>query len=329
MISIAIILPDNNKDYLANLILDGFRCLEHTKEYSVRISPRFIAITDYSDWELDDNAFLEFAKKADLIIFIHAKYTSKNLVEKIGLWDKTICVDGDEVGKNNRYDFSIQNNLLNGTYRGLGAIQYDLLKKCKQYFRREKPYINNIIPFPFGIENRFIKYIPNQEKDIDFTCIFGQDEYPLMRKYATEILENYCSENGFKCVTSKTNSILNRNFRDNKSQAKFHGILARTKVGISIGGGGYDTLRFWEILANNCVLLTESVDIYNPDGDNLRFKRIFEFKNLFDYKYMLEEIGKLIKSNRIKDCLSNDEYMMILKKNSSAERVSNLVKTSL
>jgi hypothetical protein len=158
MKSIAIILPDNNRDYLANTILDGFRALEHTGEFKVRISPRFISDANYLDWELGDEAFLEFAKKADLIIFIHAKYTTKVLVEKIGLWDKTICVDGTEVGKNGRYNPAILKALLNETYNGWGAIQYDLLKKCRQYFRREKPYVNGIIPFPFGIQSRFIKY---------------------------------------------------------------------------------------------------------------------------------------------------------------------------
>lgn len=329
MTSIAIILPDNNKDYLANLILDGFRALQSAKEYDVRISPRFVAIADYSDWELDDQAFIAFAKTADLILFIHAKYTTLDLVEKIGLWDKTVCIDGSEVGRNNRYDFTVQNDLLDGTHRGLGAVQYGLLKKCKRYFRREKPYTGGIIPFPFGIEDRFVKYAPGRKKDIDFACVFGQDEFPLMRRYAAKMLEDFCSKNGFACVTSKTSSLLNRDFRNWRSQEKFHDILARTKVGISIGGGGYDTLRFWEILANNCVLLTETIDIYNPDSDELKFKRIFEFKNLFDFEYRLEEIGKLIKSGRIDEYLDQDEYGAILKKHSSAERVKALVKASI
>ena len=83
MTSIAIILPDKNKDYLANTILDGFRTLDGSGEYNVRISPRFVAIADYSDWELDDNAFIEFAKAAELILYIPAKYTTRELVDKI------------------------------------------------------------------------------------------------------------------------------------------------------------------------------------------------------------------------------------------------------
>jgi len=329
MISIAIILPDTNKDYLANTVLDGFRALEHTKEYLIRISPRFIAVADYSDWELEDGAFIQFAQKADLILFIHAKYSTKDLVEKIGLWNKTVCIDGSETGKNNRYDFAVQNTLIMGTHQGGSAVQYDLLKKSRSYFRREKPYYEGITPFPFGIEDRFISYTQGQQKDIDFACIFGQDEYPPLRKYATEMLENFCVKNGFTYATSKTNSLFNRDFRNTKSQEKFHDILGRAKVGVSIGGGGYDTLRFWEILANNCVLLTESIDIYHPNSPELDFKRIFGFKNLFDFEYRLKEIGALIRSGDIEKYMDMEEYRKILSTHSTAERVRELVRISL
>jgi spore maturation protein CgeB len=100
-------------------------------------------------------------------------------------------------------------------------------------------------------------------------------------------------------------------------------------VGISIGGGGFDTLRFWEILANDCVLLTESIDIYKPDSKELDFKRIFEFKDLSDFKSRLEELGKLIRSGGIQDYLGQDEYAAILNRHSSAERVRRLVGDSL
>lgn len=325
MTSIAIILPDNSRDFLADTVLDGFRTLEAAEGYQVRTSPRFITNMDYSDWELGDEAFLSFAKTADHIIFIHAKYTTLDLVTKIGRFDKTICVDGNEVGKNNRYDFTVQKGLLDGTYEGWGAIRYDLLKKCRKYLRREKPYMEGIIPFPFGIEKQFIRYVPGQKKDIDFTCIFGQDEYPLMRRYVTEMLEDYCSKNGFTCATSKTNSLLNRDLRNAKSQGKFRDILARTKVGISVGGGGFDTLRFWEILANNCAVMTESIDLYNPGSDELKYGRIFEFKNLYDFKYRLEEIGRLIKSGHIDNHLGQEEYQAILKRHSSAARVRSII----
>ena len=143
------------------------------------------------------------------------------------------------------------------------------------------------------------------------------------------MLEELCSKNGFTCSTSKTNSLLNRDLRGPKAQGKFHDILARTKVGISIGGAGYDTLRFWEILANNCVLLTESLDIYELGDGELDFERIFQFKNLFEFKYRLEELGRLIKSGQIADYLGQEEYKAVLDKHTSATRVRGLVKASL
>lgn len=328
MKKIAIILPDRYPDYLANTVLDGFRAIEPSGECEVRISPRFIAVGDYHDWELDDESFEEYARRSDLIIFIHAKYTTKALVEKIGLWDKTVVVDGNEVGKDNRYDPDVRKALEEGTYKHLGRIESDLLKRCRRYFRREKPYVDGIIPFPFGIEERFVRYRPGQEKDIDFACIFGQEEFPTLRRDVREAVEGFCSRNGFKCVTSKTRTIFNRDYRNSKSQGKFHEILARTKVGISVGGGGFDTLRFWEILANGCALLTETIDIYEPGSDALRFSRVKEFKDLDAFKARLEEMGQKIRSGELAEMLGDDEYRRIIARHSSERRVRDLLEAS-
>ena len=328
MKKIAIILPDKSKDYIANTVLEGFRAFEHSKEFEVRISPRFIAIADYSDWELGDEAFFEYARAADLIIYIHAKYTVFDLLNKIALWDKTVVVDGHEVGKNYRYDKEIRKALEDGTYERSGGIEWHLLKKCRKYFRREKPYVQGVIPLPFGIENRFIKYRPGVKKDIDFTCVFGQEEYPPLRREVRLALEEFCAKNNFKCSTTKTRSIFNWNFHSMASQAKFHRTLARTKIGISVGGSGFDTLRFWEILANNCVMLTEDIDLYEEGSSALKYKRVFEFKNIDEFKVRLLEMGKLIRSGAINEYLEQNEYERILRDHSCAARVRTIIDNS-
>lgn len=328
MKKIAIILPDKSKDYIANTVLEGFRTIEHTKEFEVRISPRFIPIANYSDWELDDEAFFRYARAADLIIYIHAKYTVFDLVNKIDRWDKTVVVDGHEVGKNYRYDREILKAIEEERYERSGGVEWGAFKKCRKYFRREKPYIKGIIPLPFGIENRFIKYKAGMKKDIDFTCIFGQEEFPPLRKEVRLVLEKFCSENGFTCMTKKTRTLFDWNFHGLNSQRKFHKQLARTKVGISVGGSGFDTLRFWEILANNCVMLTENIDIYEPGSSALRYKRVFEFKDLDEFKVRLEEMGKLIRSGAINQYLEQDEYERILKDHLCAARVRTIVDNS-
>jgi len=300
---IAVITPSNKIDRLERTVIDGF--MQFKKDNS---HLRFFALSNSNSrlllsvkYLLSKKEFINFAHKADLVFLIRGKKkTDYEVAKEIGDWDKTIFIDGSEVGLNNRYDFTIQKKILAGKYREIGKINFKMLKKCALYFRREKPYINGIIPLPFGIESRYTKYYsPGQKKDIDFVCIFGQDEYPLMRRYVRELLVKYCKKNKFTYRVKKT-----------KSPDEFYRILARTKVGISVGGGGYDTARFWEILGNNCLLLTERIDM--------------QFNNLYDFWYQLHKIGEFLQNGYNQENLVK-EYKDILSRHSSKARVLTIV----
>lgn len=321
--SIALILPINQSDYLANTVIDGLLTLSKTNPgLSFKITKDYLSPFDLQSRVLPEREFMEFAIKADLILLVRGKRnTNVRLAQRINLWKKTVFIDGSEFGKDGRYDFDLQKKVLSGTYDGFGTIDKTMLEKCALYFRREKPYIPGIIPLPFGIESRYVKFAPQEtKKEIDFVCIFGQDEYPIMRRYAAEILENFCKKNNFTYATGRTKGF---NFVDETKQAgrdEFFKLLSRAKVGISIGGGGFDTARFWEILGNDCILLTEKIDIYEPDGDELNYKRIFEFNNLFDFEYQLNILGKHIKTKYDSNDMSA-EYQAIMERHSSSSRV--------
>lgn len=312
---IAIINP-NNPDGLTRTVFDGLLELQkENRELQFFLSSRFDYALPLKGNILPKEDFIDFTRGADLIFLIWGKDgIDFKLVEKIGKWDKTIFIDGLEAGKDRRYDFSIQNDILNGQYKKNGAINQKILKLCALYFRREKPYINGIIPLPFGIESAYLsQYDKNIKKSIDFHCVFGQDKYPALRKYATEILEKYCQEKGFSCYIVKT-----------KTREEFYRQLAKSKVGISIGGGGYDSMRFWEILGNNCLLLTEKIDIYQFDSRRLGYKRIWEFGNLYDFRYQLDKISDFLRKEYNQDKL-NGEYQRILSEHSSAARVKEIL----
>ncbi len=188
-------------------------------------------------------------------------------------------------------------------------------ERCYLYFRREKPYIDGIVPLPFGIESRYIKYDKlTTKKDIDFVCVFGRDKRPLLRRFAKEILIKFCEKEKFTYRVSETNN-----------QDEFLNILARAKVGISVGGGGFDTARFWEILGNNCLLLTENIDIYQSDDDSLEFQNIFQFNNLYDFMYELKKIGRLLRTDYAAERYI-DVYDSILLKHSTRARILTVFK---
>lgn len=324
---IAIIPPTEHSDYLLTTILDGVLDLQ-TEGVAIECKfikgyPHYFA-KEAIACELDYEQFLAYAKSAD-VIFLAYRYKETDLktAEKINRWDKTVFIDGSECKHDNRLDSRIQYDILRGTHRGPGAVQYELLKKSALYVRREKPYLDGIFPFPFGIERRYKKYNASTVKDIDFVCIFGQNAYPQLRKYVTYVLEEFCRNNGFTYVTEQTDGF-EHDQKKVSGREGFFDILARAKVGISVGGGGFDTLRFWETLANNCLLLTERIDIFHPDSTALKYDRIYECNNLFDFLFYMQKIGTYLRNEYDQTAL-HEEYGKIIQEHSTKARVRNLL----
>jgi hypothetical protein len=327
MKKIVVITPIAQSDYLANTILDGLVELSKEGKVEFKTPGNYPTPFDVSNSVLAENDFIKYAQYSDLIIFTWGKRsTNYELAEKIGKWEKTVFVDGSEVGKDRRYDQKIQDEIVTRTYEGIGAIDGVMLKKCKKYFRREKPYINGIMPFPFGVETRYIHFSPSIKKDIDFVCIFGQEDFPRMRKEVRVLLEKFCKKNNFTCATKKTDGF---SFDDTTKVAgrnEFYSLLARSKVGVSIGGGGFDTARFWEMLGNNCFLLTENIDIQMPVNHNLNFKRIYQFKDLKEFEIKLQELGQYIRTS-YKQEETIDDYNKIIENHGSKARVQYILGT--
>lgn len=318
MLRIAVITPLNKEDYLANSILDGLMSLQKEGKIleffisSIYPSQR---ISIKKELILTRKEFIGFAKQADIIFFIWGKKnTDFNLARKTGRWEKTVFIDGSEPGNNNRFDIGVVSRILNLRYKGAGAIDCKMLKKCSLYFRREKPYINGIVPLPFGIDTTYTKYCDiNKKKDIDFACVFGQEEYPPLRRKVREKLEEFCKENQFTFFTGRT---------DNPD--KFYEVLSRTKAGVSVSGGGFDTARFWEILGNNCLLLTEKIDIFREEDNAINYRRIFEFGNIHEFEVQLNKAASLIRNGYSQFELGK-EFNDILSMHSSKARVLTIL----
>jgi hypothetical protein len=50
------------------------------------------------------------------------------------------------------------------------------------------------------------------------------------------------------------------------SPAEYYALLGRSKMALSIRGGGFDTLRYWEVVASGTLLLSEQPDIEIPNN---------------------------------------------------------------
>lgn len=323
---ISCILPKMRNDYLTDTVLDGLATLKQ-KENIYLLFPNYaypskVKIPEGKILPLIE--FIKASKDADLILLFNAgQQVEEEVAEKIGMWHKTFFIDGSELGRNRRLDMKIKEALEDGTYSGKGAIRSDYLNKCAAYFRREPPYLNGVTPLPFGIERKYIHYSKKTKKDIDFVCIFGQEEFPPLRKEVRLALEQFCAENNFVCKTSQT-KIPFFSIHSAFAQKRFYSLLARAKVGISVCGGGFDTLRFWEILGNNCILLTEKVGVYPEGTQELNFERIRQFSDSADFKLQLNKVAEYLQNGY--DVTSMEaEYKEVLDRHSTLRRVRTIL----
>jgi hypothetical protein len=327
MYKIAVITPIHKNDYLTDTVLDGLLTLADKGEVRFTLPDSYVSKLDIKTNKLTRDTFKQFAEEADLVLFCWGKNnTDYELAEEVNKFSKTVFLDGSEIGRNGRLDREIQERILSGTYEGPGKIVEEMLKKCALYFRREKPYKNGIIPFPFGIEKKYVKYEPSVKKDIDFVCIFGQEEFPPLRKEVRLCLEEFCKREGFSCVTKQT-KIPFFDVYTSFARNRFYKLLARAKVGISVSGSGFDTARFWEILGNNCMLLTEKIDIYEENSPRLKYDRIWEFKDINEFKIQLEKFGNFLR-NGYDLSKMQEEYRAISSQHSGAARVSEIIETA-
>lgn len=317
---VALITPLNgDSTYSSDTVLDGFIQLKKKNkdlEFYLSADAYKQALFPYIDYVLPRDRFTDFARSADLILlFWCKKNTDFELARWVGAWNKTAYIDDSELGENAWRDFTNQRDILMMKYKGgFGGIDEEMLRLCALYFRKEKPYLDMMITLPYGITSVDRGHYNSAiKKDIDFFCVWGQDNFPLLRRYAREVLIDFCKKNNFKCYVDRTND-----------RRKFHEMLARSKAGISVSGGCSDTARFWEVLGNNCLLLTEKIDIYQPDSSALDYKRIYQFNNLYDFEYQLGRIGKYLRDEYDIAGLAG-EYQAILSRHSSEARVLQIL----
>ncbi len=319
-VKIALITPlEGDSTYSSDTILDG--CIQLKKqgkrlEFFVSAGAYRQNLIPYAEYALPESRFISFARNADLILlFWCKKNTDFKLAEEINAWHKTVYIDDSELGGNTWRDFTAQRDILAMQYRGgFGGVDEKMLRLCALYFRKEKPYFEGVVTLPYGITSAYREnYRLDKKKDIDFFCVWGQDGYPLMRRYTQELLIQFCNKKGFTCYTTRT-----------RDRCEFQEMLSRSKVGISVSGSCFDTARFWEVLGNNCLLLTEKIDIYQPDSHELDYKRIYQFNNLYDFEYQLGKVGKFLREEYEQTDLL-PEYRTILARHSSEARVLQIL----
>jgi len=95
---------------------------------------------------------------------------------------KTVFVDGSEVGKS-RFDVIFKKQFWKRLMKTMENKQRDAWKMWLRTFVEKNRIVEGIEPLPMLSTNVWWeKVTQNLEKDIDFFCVWGQDEFPILRR---------------------------------------------------------------------------------------------------------------------------------------------------
>ncbi|MDQ1255810.1 MAG: hypothetical protein QG656_404, partial [Candidatus Hydrogenedentes bacterium] len=153
-------------------------------------------------------------------------------------------LDGQDDPKDNRVDFEAM-----------------FKRPVRGYFKREMlvchDYGPGVYPMPFAYpENRIAGDIDGPRPEIVFWA--GNRQCALRRPYIEHV-----------------ERLLGVQFNAAYTPGEYLLALRRARIGINIFGMGYDTVRYWELPANGCMLLSERPPIHIPndfrDGESAVF----------------------------------------------------------
>jgi len=146
----------------------------------------------------------------------------------------------------------------------LGSIFEDILKKRPFDIILKREYIPSlhesdpaIFPFPFSFPYSVnIPTVPENLKKYEVS--FWGQQNPSIRENALKLLEGKydCAQNG---------TTLNQNFDTYKRKGKFYlEEISQCKIVLNFRGGGWDTMRYWEVPAVGSFMISQKPQILIP-----------------------------------------------------------------
>jgi len=158
--------------------------------------------------------------------------------------------------------------------KGNGRELYKELTSYREFdyiFKREylldTQYDNNVYSLPFGFN---LDHLPNNsQQQYKYDVAFWAVESDPIRTKVLQLLENKydCKKNG---------TTRNQIMKKYKRKGQFYlEELSSCKIGLNFRGGGWDTLRFWEIPALGGFMISQKLQIQIDnnftDGKNIIF----------------------------------------------------------
>lgn len=226
----------------------------------------------------NDDELIKFGKEADLIIMTSNQGVKEHIIDEINRREVTVYIDGEDTSPYRKEPHN-----------------FPLYFKREMLLSEEHP--DNIRPFPFAAENRYFAYgkmnMKPDDKKINVACMFGPHDD--MKHWRVGI-ENALKEakipesiigqlyGGGSATTIDTGS---------RDHADYFSVLSMSKISVdAYGAYGCNAARFWESIANKCMLLTQPVLIHMP----YPFEKGFHYIEL-EEETVAQNIDTLLTSN--------------------------------
>lgn len=127
----------------------------------------------------------------------------------------------------------------------------------KREYLKKIDYAENVFPMPFCMDPdaMLAKPFPRPDKDVSFWAV----ESDPIRGRALDLLTGQfdCDENG----TGRNKKFDTYEYKGRR----YHEELAKCKIVLSLRGGGWDTLRYWEVPALGPLMISTELGIVIPN----------------------------------------------------------------
>ncbi len=187
-------------------------------------------------------------------------------------------------------------------------------------FKREflPEYLKNprIIPLPFCMNmDRIPKPLPSQKKyDVSFWAV----ESDPIRTKALTLLENQfdCRQNG---------TTRNQKFHLYKRKGRFYlEELARCKIVLHFRGGGWDTMRYWEVPAVGSLMITPNPGIVIPN-DFQDGRHVVHCKD--DLSDLIDKCDYYLKNDQLRETIAQAGHLHLLTYHQDIHRAQVVIDT--
>lgn len=191
------------------------------------------------------------------------------IAHKIPVDVPVIFIDGgdrEEIGQ----DLEVYGDA-NLYQRALSIRPFDFIFK-REYFE-DKIYESNVAPLPMSFNFDKLPKLPQKFKyDVSFWAV---ESHPLRTEVLKILEDRYdCKQNG---------TTRNQKFSQYKRKGSFYlQELASCKITINVRGGGWDTMRYWEVPAVGGFMLSQKPGIVIPHNFEHEKEAVFFRDDLSD-----------------------------------------------